>query len=181
MFLKVISFCVYLIAVAASVRCASVKPPVEQPIQIVAQNSKKKSPVPITSAQLLERIKESGARAVVVNLWSTYCDPCVEEIPEFLAQMPKLETNGVLLWFASMDFDDHWDEAASLLYRLGYDGQPYVNGEDDAAFIEGLSPRWSGLLPTTLLFDGQGGLLDLREGKLSGEELNLFVRNSLSE
>lgn len=177
--LRAASLWVSLVFLIGTAQCAPIDSAIEQPTQVVAYHFEKSHPVPVTASQLLNIIVDMKATAVAVNLWSIYCEPCVEELPELIAQTSEFEKKQIALIFVSMDFDEHWDKAAALLHNLGYHGPAYVNCEDDQNFAEGISPRWSGLLPTTLVFDGNGRLLGMSEGKLSSTQFQDLIRTSV--
>jgi len=44
----------------------------------------------VTADQVLQKVREPGAKAVVINVWATWCTPCREEFPtscSFVANM----------------------------------------------------------------------------------------------
>ena len=49
----------------------------------------------------------TGAKAVLLNVWSTWCVPCVEEFP-MIVNLGK-EIKDLKVVFVSADFDDHID------------------------------------------------------------------------
>ncbi len=48
-------------------------------------------------------LADYAGQALVVNLWATWCGPCVAEIPSFDALAPKLKASGVLVLPISID------------------------------------------------------------------------------
>lgn len=44
-----------------------------------------------------------AGHTLVVNLWATWCGPCVAELPTFDALAPKLKASGVLILPVSID------------------------------------------------------------------------------
>ncbi len=87
---------------------------------------------------------------VLVNLWATWCGPCVAEMPT-LEALAKREVARVQIVAISQDMKgrdkvDAWwkDQNFSVL-------QPYVDKNADLSFAIG-----GGTLPTTIMFDAAG-------------------------
>jgi thiol-disulfide isomerase/thioredoxin len=126
---------------------------------------------PATHAQVMDAIKQPGARAVLVNVWATWCDPCREEMPDILSYYKANRAKGLRLVLVSADTQDQRAAVARYLGTLGVDFASYLKIGDDMAFIDGLDPRWDGTLPASLLFDGQGRRLHLWPGKVTAADL----------
>jgi thiol-disulfide isomerase/thioredoxin len=131
--------------------------------------------VPADAAAVLRAVRASGARAVVVNIWATWCGPCREEFPDILKVGRDLKERGAALVLVSGDFDDTRDDAVKFLAEHGVDFTTYLKTGGDGAFIDGLAPAWSGMLPATMVFDGAGRLRHLKEGKVAYKELRDLV------
>ena len=82
--------------------------------------------------------------------------------------------------FVSMDFDEDRENAARFLAKQGVPGRGYVRTGKDLAFIDGIDPEWGGTLPTTLVFDVNRNVVELREGVMSPEDLETAVRRGLA-
>ena len=115
-------------------------------------------------ATILAEAKASGAPAVLVNVWATWCDPCREELPDLLRVYRERRAAGLRLVLISADDADAGDQVAGVLSaaaaRAGVgnalDATSYLKQDDDMKLIDGLDPRWSGALPATFLFDAGG-------------------------
>jgi thiol-disulfide isomerase/thioredoxin len=115
------------------------------------------APTPADLAAVLTAIREPGASAVLVNLWATWCDPCREEMPEVVRFYRGHRAEGLRLLLVSADDPDSAREVARFLGQVGATGaRAFIKTGDDMAFINGLDARWSGALPASFLFDGNG-------------------------
>ncbi len=137
--------------------------------------------VPADGPAVLERVRAPGARAVVLNVWATWCLPCREEMPDLLAVGRQRATDGLRLLLVSGDFPDQREGAARFLADLGVDFESYIKEGDDMAFIDAVHEEWSGALPATFVYDGDGRLLQFHEGKVSRDQLDAWVDDALGD
>jgi thiol-disulfide isomerase/thioredoxin len=123
--------------------------------------------------QVQQAIAKPGARAVLVNVWATFCDPCREEMPDLLRLFRERRDRGLRLVLVSADPDDEEGRAQARKYlaTLGVDFRSYLKTGDDMAFINGLEPRWSGALPASFLYDGAGKLRHFFPGQVTAATL----------
>jgi thiol-disulfide isomerase/thioredoxin len=121
---------------------------------------------PATAEEVLAVVCQPGARAVVLNVWGTWCGPCREEFPDLLRLHRDYRDRGLRLVLLSVDFDSEVPQVNRFLAEQGVDFETYRrSGGDDDKFINTLSPLWSGALPATFVYDGTGRLRDFWEGK----------------
>jgi thiol-disulfide isomerase/thioredoxin len=109
-------------------------------------------------------------RPVLVNLWATWCAPCVEEFPALVALARDRKDVAVV----SISIDDSSDRKAVETFVARQD-PPFpvylkANG-DDEAFIDGVDREWSGVVPVTLIFDRSGKRVALLQGEHSKAEI----------
>ena len=105
-----------------------------------------------------------GKKAVVLNVWATWCVPCVEEFP-MIVELDK-SNDEVDVVFVSADFAEQNQAVQSFLDGHGVEGISFIKDEKDEAFINGLHPEWSGLLPCTIFYGKKSGkIVDFWEGK----------------
>ena len=131
---------------------------------------------PATVRELRAAIAAPGASAVLVNVWATWCLPCRKEFPDLLRAAADYRGRGLRLVLVSADFEDNAGAARAFLARHGVDFLTYLKTGADMEFIDALSPRWSGALPATFVYDGAGSLRDYWEGEATYETFAARIR-----
>lgn len=126
---------------------------------------------PVTSADVQRLVHEPGAKAVLVNMWATWCGPCQEEFPGLVRVAQKYSGRGLRTILVSADDTDQVAAVKKFLAKEGVDFPAYIKTEKDQAFIDGLDKQWTGALPATFIYDGTGKLHDFWEG---GVTFNVF-------
>jgi len=135
------------------------------PMQFAYAQAEAKAPVPAvsapallpaTGAQVLDAVRATGAKVVVVNLWATWCTPCREEFPDLMRFHRAFKDRGVALVLVSGDFPGESDAAKEFLASQGVDFSSYLKSGKDEDFINAFDPAWSGALPATFVYDAQG-------------------------
>ena len=95
-------------------------------------------------------LAEFRGRPLLVNLWATWCAPCVIEMPS-LDRLAEQESEGVEVLALSQDLDGR-DKVAEFFSARGFRRlEPYLDG--DMAMMTALR---IGTLPTTILYDAEG-------------------------
>ena len=125
------------------------------------------APVRTNGAGILDAVRAPGAKAVLVNVWATWCAPCREEFPNLVKVARELAPRGLRVVLVSADFPGLDAEIRRFLTDQGVDFTTYYREGSDEAFIDAMSPDWSGAIPATFLYDGHGKLVRFWEGKAS--------------
>ena len=171
--------CVLWACASALWACASAtsSAPGVAPTGAIGSSTTAASPLlqPVTPAELAAVLRAPGARLSVVNVWATWCEPCVREFPDILRAGREAAPRGVRTVFVSVDFEAERPSAEAFLRGQGVDFTTYVKSGDDQAFIDGLSREWSGSIPATMLFDAQGNLRYFREGDIDHATLSAAI------
>lgn len=102
-------------------------------------------------------------RPTVVNLWASWCAPCVREMPALQAVHAKTQ-GGVR--FVGVDTQDKKDSAAGLLQATGVTYEQ----RDDPDGVVRAALRAPGL-PVTVVYDTRGREVSRRFGELKGDWL----------
>jgi thiol-disulfide isomerase/thioredoxin len=130
---------------------------------------------PVDAAGLAAAVRAPGARATLVNVWASWCQPCREEFPDLLKVAREWEDRGFRLVFVSADFAEDVPNARQFLAEQGVGWTTYLKTGDDMQFIDTLDPRWSGALPGSFLYDSGGRLVRFWEGKASEDSLRARI------
>lgn len=134
----------------------------------------------ITAPEILDRAARPGARATLVNVWATWCGPCREEFPGLLRVARARAGEGLRLMLVSADFDDQQPAVRAFLGARAVSDTAFLKTGDDMAFINSLSPKWSGALPATFIYDGGGRLVAFWEGMADEARFQRAVDQALA-
>jgi len=134
---------------------------------------------PITSDQILKEVDAyKGDKAVLVNIWATWCKPCIEEFPMIL-DLGKSEKK-LKVFFVSADFLDNKIDVKNFLIEQGLEKKSFIKNQKDQSFIDGIHEDWTGALPFTILFaKNTGKVVDYWEGMKSKKEFLEAIKKSI--
>lgn len=92
-----------------------------------------------------------GHDLTVVNVWGTYCGPCLAEMAD-LAAFAKSLPDRVQFWTVCVDADGNKAAVERILSEAGYEGRTLITWDGD------LTKTLDNVLyiPTTLFFDENG-------------------------
>ena len=122
-------------------------------------------------ATTLAELQAADGRALVVNLWATWCAPCLAEMPD-LEAFHRQRGDDVLV--LGLNISDSPTRAADMTDELEI---TYLLGRDpEGAFVEALGAVG---LPVTALIDRQGRLALVHQGPLDLERLTDLVAEHL--
>jgi cytochrome c biogenesis protein CcmG, thiol:disulfide interchange protein DsbE len=120
---------------------------------------------------LLEKIRKSGHKGVVISAWASWCDPCREELPMLARVAPNLAAKGVPIWLVSVDDPDGFAAAKGVLESLSVDLPSFAAAPPLQAFKIALNPKWPGMIPVSFLFDATGKMRYFWAGEVYEKEL----------
>jgi thiol-disulfide isomerase/thioredoxin len=146
----------------------------------LAPGPKAPLPTPAAAAGVLEEIRKPGASAVLVNVWASWCTPCIEEFPDLLHVARDFAPKGLRLVLVSVDFPGNEPALQKFLTSQGVDFATYLRTGKDETFVAELEPKWSGAIPATFLYDGGGKLVRYWEGKASYPVIKKRVLEALA-
>ena len=110
-----------------------------------------------------------GEKPVLVNIWATWCLPCVEEFP-YIMDLKQQYGEAFELVFISADFEEARAEATDFLKEQGVDFTTFFKQGKDNDFIAGISEKWSGAISYTLIIDKDGVTHTEWEGKVDYQD-----------
>lgn len=116
-------------------------------------------------------LKELKGKVVFVNLWATWCGPCIEEMPTINNLKNKFSGNDNIV-FVLLDVEGNMSKSKKFMKGKNYDLPVYIAGEKIPA------EYFQGAIPTTLIFNKNGDLeANIRGGKdFSQPEVYEFLK-----
>jgi thiol-disulfide isomerase/thioredoxin len=122
--------------------------------------------VPMDGDALRVELSASEGRVVLVNLWATWCTPCLREIPDLLALEAELPASDFRLLAISMD--DVYSEGWVTEFKAKHFPTlvSFINAELDMdTLVSVIDPVWNETLPTSYIFNREGEVVKKVQGK----------------
>jgi thiol-disulfide isomerase/thioredoxin len=127
----------------------------------------------LTAAQFPAVLEANRGRVLIVNLWATWCAPCLREIPDLLALEQSRADDGLTLIGISLDDPDAEDEIRKFRDEWFPAFRTFHAIETDWYGLVGqLDPNWSSILPTSFIVDRDGRVVEVLTG---GRDLDAFT------
>jgi thiol-disulfide isomerase/thioredoxin len=115
-------------------------------------------------------------KLLLVNLWATWCGPCVEELPELGVINHMYKSRPFRFVTISVDEASAKDEALAALKKARASNTNYLfTSTDKDKLAEALDPKWPGPLPYTVLIAPGGKVLYRHAGALEAVDLKKAV------
>ncbi len=128
----------------------------------------KKKPVEVADADI-KSIKEilanKSGKYRLINVWATWCGPCVIEFPEFITLQRMYGARNFEFVSISTDGLKKKDKVVEFLKDKNAATKNYLCTSDDKyALIEAVDKKWPGALPYTMLVAPGGEIVYSHEG-----------------
>jgi thiol-disulfide isomerase/thioredoxin len=127
--------------------------------------------VPAELPAIMSAVRAPGAKAVLLNVWASWCEPCREEMPGLLRYHREHKASGLRLVLVSADGKAGQRDAEQFLASLGVDFRSYIKVGDDMDFINALDRRWDGTIPASFAYDGAGKPFAFWSGQVTYQQL----------
>ena len=135
----------------------------------------------IDDAKLKQLLKPNG-KPLLVNFWATWCGPCREEFPD-LVKIDNEYRGRIDFITISLDSPEEIDAAVpEFLSEMKAEMPTYLLvSSDENTLISSISKDWSGALPFTILYNEEGEITYLRQGKVEHETLKSEIEKTLGK
>lgn len=134
----------------------------------------------ITADGIKELIKNKSDKLRLINVWATWCGPCVTEFPEFIIMNRMYRRRDFEFISISADEPAKKGKALQFLQKQQASNTNYIfNVDDKYKLIEAIDPKWQGALPYTLLVEPNGKIVYAKQGAIDPAALKkMIVDNS---
>ena len=123
----------------------------------------------------LVRNEDSG-KLRLINVWATWCGPCVMEFPDFIVLQRMYGARDFEFVSLSADKPDKAPKALMFLQeKFAFNKNFIFNSEDKYALIEAVDPQWEGALPYTVLVEPGGKVVWKSMGTVNFAELKRAI------
>lgn len=135
----------------------------------------------ISATEFRAILEKERGKVIVLNLWATWCVPCLREVPDLIAVTNELQGAGVTLIGVAID-DPSPGSAQVELFRKKYfpSFRTFARqGSEIDELASVIDPAWNEVVPTTYIINRQGKVTNRIQGKKSAEEFRVLIKKSL--
>ena len=124
------------------------------------------------------KVADAADKVLVLNVWGSWCGPCVAEMPHLQQVWLQLSTAGRPVQFMGINYRDGAETARAFLRA---NKVTYPSLEDDGGRTLLALRGKANTTPTTLILDRRGRIAARVSGPVSAATLNGLVKDVLSE
>ncbi len=126
----------------------------------------------VTPEDLSKRLSEPSEKYRLVNVWATWCVPCVEEMEELVTIHRMYRKRPLEVITVSADDKQAFAEAAKVLNEKHCSATNYIlDAENRDSLFKAVDPEWKGAVPYTALISPAGKVIHRVHGEFDPLEL----------
>jgi peroxiredoxin len=130
----------------------------------------------ITADGIRDLVKNNTEKLRVIDVWATWCGPCVVEFPDFIDINRMYRRRDFEFISISADEPAKKDKALKFLQQTQASTKNYIfNVDDKYQLIEAIDPKWQGALPYTMVIEPGGKVIYAKEGPIDPSALKTLI------
>jgi peroxiredoxin len=134
----------------------------------------------LDEAGVAKLVKNEGKKLLLINVWATWCGPCVAELPELVTMNRMYRRRNFEMITLSLDEPEKKEEALKVLRENHVAATNYlVNVPKRDRLADLLDKKWPGPIPYTLLLAPDGTILYRKSGALVPLEVRRAIVDHL--
>lgn len=120
-------------------------------------------------------VTANPGKAIYVDIWASWCAPCLEEFPKSKSLAEMMRSKNVLFIYLSVDDDIHKWSKASRKYELPDNYSFLIENTKTSTFLESVD---FGSIPRYLIFNNKG-VLEYKDAPRPSDERTLRLLEDL--
>jgi thiol-disulfide isomerase/thioredoxin len=149
--------------------------------ELVKQSFERWAKEPVTLDSISEQgirdlMKNNSDKLRLINIWATWCGPCVAEFDEFITINRMYRSRDFEFISISADDPAARDKVYKFLQKKQASSTNYLfNIDNKYKLIEAVDPKWQGALPYTLLVEPGGKIVYSRQGAINAAQMKKII------
>jgi peroxiredoxin len=121
-------------------------------------------------------IKNGSGKLRLINVWATWCGPCVTEFPDFVTINRMYRQRDFEFISISADEPGKKEKVMAFLKENHASNKNYLFSiEDKYKLIEAVDPNWQGALPYTILVEPGGKIIYGKQGRIDPADMKKMI------
>ena len=130
----------------------------------------------IDEAGIKDLLKNNTDKLRLINVWATWCGPCVTEFPDFITINRMYRGRDFEFISISADDPTQKEKVLKFLKNKQASNKNYLFSIDDKyKLIEAIDPKWQGALPYTVLVEPGGKIVYGKQGRVDPAEMKKTI------
>jgi thiol-disulfide isomerase/thioredoxin len=150
------------------------------PILLIAAQLYSQDLQQVSIDQLNYLLNNANGKTKIVNLWATWCIPCVTELPLFMQAKEELNSQNLEFIFVSLDFQSQSKNVTAKIKENNLAGTLVQLNEKENDWIEKFDEHWEGAIPYTILIKPDLKRVYHYDNFETITDLKTFITNNIS-
>jgi thiol-disulfide isomerase/thioredoxin len=133
----------------------------------------------IDATGIKELVKNNSDKLRLINVWATWCGPCVMEFPDLVIIDRIYRSRQFEFISINADKISKKENVLKFLQKHEASNKNFIyNSDNNAELVEAIDPEWSGALPYSLLVEQGGKVIYRIQGPVNVVELRKLIFNN---
>ncbi|MBC7826187.1 MAG: redoxin domain-containing protein [Chitinophagaceae bacterium] len=130
----------------------------------------------IDESGLKDLLKNNSDKLRLINIWATWCGPCVTEFPDFITINRMYRGRDFEFVSISADNPSNKEKVLKFLIKHQASNSNFLFSVDDKyKLIDIIDPKWQGALPYSILVEPGGKIVYAKQGTIDPEEMKRVI------
>jgi thiol-disulfide isomerase/thioredoxin len=126
-----------------------------------------------------EVVRNNSDKLRLINVWATWCGPCVMEFPDLVIIDRIYRSRQFEFISVNADKLPKKENVLKFLQKNEASNKNYIyNSDNNSELVKAIDPEWSGALPYTILVEQGGKVIYRIQGPVNTVELRKLIVNN---
>ena len=130
----------------------------------------------IDETGLKDLLKNKSDKLRLINVWATWCGPCITEFPDFITINRMYRGRDFEFISVSADNPTNRERVLKFLKKEQASNTNFLFSVDDKyKLIDIIDPKWQGALPYSILVEPGGKIVYAKQGTIDPDEMKRMI------